>query len=432
MTLVCPLPADHQDPAFAMALDRERMLAAVRSRLAKGVAVHSLRPDYVRWKDRDGSLVGWRADVESDGQSATTWITVRTAPTERLADEAERIAHRADEDHEGLRAFALVPGADLLLLSFPLDRLLPDLRRVVRASKLRGLLEEHFPHLVPAGLRFSKSRCRMQIVRYKPERRAVLRWDVACVDAQTTVQAERTLWVRVHAESVAATARLALAAANNADVRCPRLLAAPHDRLLLESHVAGAPWSAIDAASLPLAAATLARLHRATPPPQLPARGPLQQLDLVLRATEGLGRLRPALGRIAAAIADELTHRVPAASSPVLLHGDWHRGQVLLADDAGFCDFDRACSGPPALDLATFHAHEMLTSPEHADAHSDALLSAYAQHSTPPTPHELAWWQAGELIRIAMTPFRRLAADWPEVAFSLLERAAVAAQRVRA
>ena len=46
----------------------------------------------------------------------------------RLAAEAERLQHRTDDEAQGLEGIALVPGANLLLVGFPLDRAMHDLR----------------------------------------------------------------------------------------------------------------------------------------------------------------------------------------------------------------------------------------------------------------------------------------------------------------
>lgn len=425
----CPPPDGADDPAFLRALELDAVAALVGERLLVDGELRGLRPDYVRWKDRDGSLLGYRTTVRTADGDRETYVTARTAAPHRLADEAARLQHRTDEQHSGLRAFAFLPEADLLLLSFPIDRALGDLRRFVRASKVKALIAAACPELVPAGRRILKKRSRCHIVRYKPERRAVLHWDLALVADDGAPPARRSLWLRCYSAPQAARTGTATAAAAAAGVRCPRPLAVPHDRLLLESHLDGTTWQpgTTGDAGGRAAAQALGRLHGAALAPALPHHGPLDELDLVLRAAEDLARLRPGLGRLAAAVTDQLAHRVPIGRAMVLSHGDMHPGQVLLATDggdAGLCDFDRARIAPAALDLASMFAHGIANGGERGEAAARRFWSDYAFCRPLPAAAELHWWCACALVRAATTPFRALRPDWPAAAESLLHRAA--------
>jgi hypothetical protein len=423
-TPICRAPERSVDAAFLRALDRDLIAALTSRHLARDGELLALQPDYVRWKDADGSLVGWRATVRVDGAPVRTYLTVRSAPTHRLANEAERLQHRADETWAGLGGLALVPEHDLLLLAFPLDRAMHDLRRVIRSSKVRSLVAEVCPHLVPAGHRFSKSRSTFALVRYKPERRAVLHWQIGCVDADGRSPAPTSLWVRCHAEATATRAGIAAAAAARAGVACPTPLGRAHDRLVVEGHVEGRPWTTNDRGAIAAAARTVATLHAAGGEPALPWHGPVQELDRALRAAEDLDRLSAAAGTRARRLADRLAALVPGPGPAVLAHGDLHAGQFLLdGDRAALCDFDRACIAPAALDLASFHAHCVLADAAGGRSMAAAFLSSYAARRELPPPAERAWWDACALLRAALLPFRSLRADWPQGVSRLLTAA---------
>jgi hypothetical protein len=427
MTIVCPLPVAATEPSFARAIDRELVQQLARELLGDGSRNVSLAPDYVRWKGKDGCIVGWHALVGDE--QAPSYVTVRTAPPLRLADEANKLRHRADEEtDEWQRSLALSEEHGLLLIGFPLDRQMPDLRRLVRASKVRTLVQGVRPDLVPDSLRISKSKSRRRIVRYKPERRAVLRWDLGfkSEDAQVA-DCVQTIWFRLLAEPLPFRAPLA-AAARDAGIRVPELLASPHERLLLEGHLDGSPFELGDRSRLDAVAATLHRLHGAKLPADAPLRDASGELELVLRAGEDMGLLTPAHGAAAAEIARTLTSCIPAASPARLLHGDFHCGQVLLGNDAGLCDFDRACAGPIGMDLASFHSHAVAEDPRGGAAFSDAFVEAYAKTGAMPSAREIAWWNAAALVRMAASPFRSLQADWPQACERLLAAAAVAAK----
>ncbi|MGE3174926.1 MAG: phosphotransferase [Planctomycetota bacterium] len=425
MTTVCPIPQAATEAAFARALDRELLQQLVRDQLGDGEARVELAPDYVRWKGADGSIIGWHARVGDD--RAPSYVTVRTAPPARLQDEAQKLSHRADEETDvWQRSLALVPDQELLLVGFPLDRQMPDLRRLVRASKVRSVMVNHRPDLVPESLRISKSRSARQIVRYKPERRAVLRWDLGFKGGDASVaDFTRTVWFRLLAQPLPAR-QPAAAAAAAAGIRVPELLSAPKDTMLLEGHVEGTPWHAPDPAPLDAVAATLARLHGAAVPDEAPVRDREDELQLVEQAVRDLGQLTPEHGRMAAALAQDLAARMPAARPRRLLHGDFHCGQVLIGADAGLCDFDRACQGPIGADLAAFHAHAVYDDARGGAAFAAAFAAAYGACAELPPPAELAWWNCCALVRMAATPFRTLRADWPDACARLLDGARAA------
>ncbi len=423
-TPICRAPERCIDTAFLRALDRDLIAALAGRHLAREGELLALQPDYVRWKDADGSLVGWRATVRVDGRPMPTYLTVRCAPSHRLASEAERLQHRADESWAGLGGLALVPQHDLLLLAFPLDRAMHDLRRVVRPSKVRNLVAEVCPHVVPEGQRFSKSRSTFALVRYKPERRAVLRWQIGCVDSVGRSPAPTSIWVRCYAEATANRAEIAAAAAARAGVVCPTPLGRAHDRLVVESHVEGRPWTTYDRDAIAAAARTVAALHAAGGEPALPWHGPVQELDRALRAAEDLDRLSAAVGARARHLTDRLAALVPGPGPAVLAHGDLHTGQFLFdGERAALCDFDRACIAPAACDLAAFHAHCVLADAARGRAAAAAFVGAYAAMRELPPATERAWWDACALLRAALLPFRSLHADWPQATFRMLTAA---------
>lgn len=422
-----PPPSQASDPGFLQALRHDEMRDLVQQHLAVEATVLELQPDYVRWKDADGSLVGYHVTLQTKDAVVHSYVVARAAAPARLADEAERLHHRAEETHAGLAAFAFLQARSLLLLGFPIDRQMHDLRRLVRASKLRTFVETSCPSLIPPGHRFSKSRSAWQLVSYRPERRAVMRWQIGLVGEGAAAAPSPILWIRCHAEEQAARTTAATTAAAAGGLRCPRTLGVAHERLMFESHVAGRPWSPFlraEARDTDLAARALATLHATKAPSGLPVHHTPAELDLVLLAAEDLGRLDPRLGELGRGLADRLAHAVPPAAEPVFAHGDLHCGQFLIgAADAGLVDFDRACTASAAHDLATFTAQSLERDARRGAEVGREFTAAYARHRALPAAAELGWWTACALVRNATRPFRRLAPDWRVEAAALLARA---------
>lgn len=428
MTVVCPLPDTSREQSFRDALDRELLTQLIREHLLESgqSGPIDIQPDYVRWKERDGSIVGWRVFLGQE--RVESYVTVRTAPTERLTDNLAKIDHHQDRAHGGLKSMALVSDHALLLIAFPIDRQMADLRRLVRASKVRSLIAENRPDLVPDSLRISKSRSRLQLVRYKPERRAVLRWDLGFKDEDKKFVQGPTVWIRTLASPLPARDAM-MRAAQTAGIRMPAVLSAPHDRLLLETNLEGSPWQPGDHAALPNVAATLAQLHQVALPPDPPRHDRSAELELTHRAATDLMRLHPDLGKAGEAVHRALSIDGDRREETCLLHGDFHQGQVLLSEDAGFCDFDRSCAGPAAADLAAFHAHAVAADPDNGARLGHALAEAYGAVARPPRHDDTAWWTAAALLRMAITPFRRLDPRWPDASHRLLTAAADALGR---
>lgn len=420
-----PAPPAARDAAFLRALCEGTVATLVQQHLAIDAQVLALRPDYVRWKDRDGSLVGWRVTLRFGAMPVDTYVTLRTAPPDRLADEAARMAHRTEEQHAGLRAFALAPHEQLLLIAFPIDRAMHDLRRLVRASKVRSLLAASSPLALPSGLRFSKSRSSFELVRYKPERRAVVQWRIGCIDDTGNRHVRTSVWLRSHADAVVSRATIAAHAAAAAGIACPRPLGSPHKQLAIESHVDGLPLAVGDGDAIEAAARTLARLHAVPTVLGLPTHGAVQELDLVLRAADDLSRLLPNLASRALQLAERLAATVPAWTGAAFAHGDLHTGQFLRlpSGEAALCDLDRACIAPPARDLASLQAHCLLQGGSDHGPSAGAFLAAYAAAGRRPSATESQWWLAAALLRIAMAPFRALQPDWPTATTRLLQLA---------
>lgn len=425
---IMPLPAQAGDAGFACALQAELVARLVQTHLATEATLLDLSPDYLRWKQDDGSLVGYRASVRHAGGVHSTYVTARTAAPHRLAAEAERLQHRREESHAGLRAFTFLPAKNVLLVAFPIDRAMHDLRRLVRASKVRSLVAATCPEQVPAGRRISKSRSHCRLVRYKPERRAVLQWQIGLVDGAGRGAGSTPVWVRCHAEAQAQRTQTATTAAATAGVPCPRTLGIAHDRLLIESHVDGCTWAPFTGAAndgqLERIGAVVARLHGARCAGGLPQHTTLAELDLALRAVEDLARLDRQIARTARDLGDRLAREVPPTTPAALAHGDLHPGQVLVtADGAGLCDFDRACLAPPAFDLGTLLAHCLELDAAHAPDLIARFLAAYRRHRQLPLDLELRWWTSSVLLRNATRPFRRLQVDWPAATARILTEA---------
>ena len=95
---------------------------------------------------------------------------------------------------------------------------------------------------------------------------------------------------------------------------------------------------------------------------------------------------------------------------------------MLLANDAGLCDFDRACAGPIAADLASFHSHSIAEDPAHGASFAADFVAAYSKRASLPTSPELAWWNAAGTAYVADQMPMLISGGLFGLALRLLER----------
>ena len=419
------------------ALNWDCMRGLLEEHLVLDGTVVEGQPLYLRYKGAHGALVGWRVTVSDGAVSHDTFVTARIAPRSRLVSEAERFSARHYRVYGQLKPYVLLAEAGLLLMAFPADRLLMPLRHVVRAGSFCRLLRERFPGCFPQGCRPSKRRSRLEIVRYKPERRAVLRWRLGLVGdaggfigADGNSTSERAVYVRVHADQGKSAARATLAqdAAAAAGLRCSRPIGLLSPSSVLEDELPGIPLDpgTDDAPTLlENVGSVIAGLHALSPPQDLaPIAQPIDTCDRVYRMSLDLGRFDQKAGQQVGELAERLAVAIPSPSAAVLLHGDFHSGQLLEEDGRiGLVDFDRAGRGPAAYDLAVFAAHLTLRSPERREQVMTSLLKGYATLRHPPPERELQWYEICATLGLALAPLQAVRNDWRSQTGLLIARA---------
>ena len=320
-------------------MDLERALAAGRFG----------KPIYVRFQP------GRRLLVLYDRGGELAHLTVlKPRRTERLW---ERV--------RGLPGAQRVPELGGVLQRFPLDVGLPGLAVAARDGEL---------------------------VRYKPGRRAVLRYPGA--------------YGKLRADEAGATHVAVARALIAAGVRTPEPLEYRAELgMALYEEVPGTRLATLRGGGLeewmePVAA-TLAQLH-ATPVTALREHS----MEAELADLHAAAATAAALGAAAHDLADELARRLSALPPlpATTIHGSFHDDQVLV-DPHGITllDLDSAACGDPRLDVGHFAAY--LTA-----AGEEAARERFL-HACGAGP-EVLMFEAAALLRWSSLPFRDLEPDW--------------------
>jgi len=400
-------------PGLAVLFDEDRLLE-VAGTAFPDVVLHSGRRTYTRYKHGTNCLCLYEVD-RADG--VRELLTVKTYSADN-AHKREKTARAIDA---GCRHAALGEPA-LEFTRLPFDPKLPALQAVFDDSTRPALLSEVFPD---DSIRHDGQ---AQLLAYKPERRAVLRFvDRAGVSLSLKIHTERR-----HEDSSRKLIRLA----SRGPLVLPSRVASSsgHGIVVAEwlegellADTLGAPE--LDFEWLRRVGEALAALQEQDPQ-HLAVHRPQESASSVHAMAEALAVLDQELGRRAAPLADRLATRLacePVDAFPV--HGDFYAKQVLLGPDAvSFIDLDAAARGSRYLDLGCFLAHldrdvvRGRFSRERAGAAGEALLDGFVRASHGLGPGGPALHHASALFGLLADPFRRNERDWLGSAHALLDR----------
>jgi hypothetical protein len=253
------------------------------------------------------------------------------------------------------------PELGLLFQVFPADRRLPSLPTVIDGRAMAPILEGSLA-LRAGGERVRAVRARA--VRYKPERKCLVRYDIRWAGGAEDLPA--VVYGRVASRRKFERARgvptQLRAAGGGAAFALPEELGVRDDLCLqLLSHVPGRPLSALaETPAFPglcaRAGASLSVLH-ALPALLAERAGPAARVAHVTRVAGEFAALLPRRReRIAAAgrAVGELVRALPPVPARVV-HGDFHGDNVLVGGTSlGLIDLEDCAMGDPASDVAQY------------------------------------------------------------------------------
>jgi hypothetical protein len=399
-------------PGLGLLLDDDAFCERL-AELLPGRDVRAARGVYLRYKPRTSCLVSYRV-LCRDGELDVHAVARASGAAAKL----NKVRARARRRDIPRRLFVLDDNA-VVVAVFPEDNELRVLAHLAEPEARRSLLGDLLG--VQAGGDLVR-------VRYKPERRWVGRFMTA--EGPTAV-------VKAYASAgFAAALRGSMGWQDQLPLRVPRLLGAlPKHRVAVLEWIAGRPLGEAllggeaGPGEVALAGEALACVHGQPTGGRL-ARTPREQADQALSVATALGFVQPALSERADRLGREVSQRLaarPPGAIPV--HGDFHAGQVLLANGAAaLIDFDEAALAEPAADLGAFRADLERQAcagrlpPGRADTLAEALIEGYARRATPPDDGELALHTAAALFGIAPHFFRDRDPEWPERTEAVLDR----------
>ena len=253
----------------------------------------------------------------------------------------------------------LVPELDMIVWNFPDDPHLTQLHELLDVTRVT----QYFPY---PNLPFAADAIidiKVEVVRYRPEQRCILRYDVAYGPNRDHSVLYAKVFADDNGERVFMRIQHCHGAASALGVRIARPLgySAAVRTVWQEELIGTSLTAALDAGNYeaPMTAIghCLARLHAADLPMQTTVTRDERLAD-VRKKSSKLAQMLPELAddleAIIACAQSELPLLPPAQQA--VIHGDVHCGQFLITADGALAlfDFDEWSHGDPAQDLADF------------------------------------------------------------------------------
>lgn len=408
------LPAQFGDEDLCL-LEEDEVLRLVREHLSEAHAKNYTSAELVhaRWKPRVSSAATY---ILGKSKGRTRTLTIKRYATSKAADIAGSYRPSPFAEKKlakvGLRPFYADPAERMCAFTYPADRMLPGLPRALDRKRATRMLEEL---LGLDDMTLKRHSTKLELLRYKPERRAVLLLETVRREGD---RKERFL-LRVHppaAAAAAARSRASCAAVGEQGIG-PRFLGCEERTgTLLEEMLMGqapAPDCFEHAEQM---GALLARLHAL----------PCSTTDA---ATASAGNkvadwfhFAPELQRSAQGLSD-----LAPRSATNWIHGDVHPDQLLIDElgDARLIDLDGLAVGNPQVDLGSWICDHLMESGEVGFEDAAApLMAGYRDAGGRPGENaSLVRLVVHELALRAAASLRRMEIGALDRAHDLLERA---------
>jgi aminoglycoside phosphotransferase (APT) family kinase protein len=339
-----------------------------------------------------------------------------------------------DEEKEPVDPFRPVVAPGVRLSCFPDDPDLPRLSDVARPATLRDALRDALPGCGPI------LRCRVDLVRYRPGRRATLTVEMRGSGDPSRRRPQRLVVKCYHdAGKAAAVAAEAVLLDATVDPAAPLRFAPVRAHLpelssVVQEHVSGVPLDTVIRLPGPVperalrrAAVALAALHRQ---PVVSSRTRAIDKELARFVARGLrvAEVDAATGTALVALGTRLAETADDASPGVigLVHGDCKPSQFLLRDEREvvLLDLDSCGQADPAGDVGTFlatmrqhnlrqvlarrtTATEARAQADLAEVFLDQYVEATGGGADVGLRRRIAWYEAVALERKALRCFAR-------------------------
>ncbi len=425
------IPRDERLPGLSALLDAGRVRELIAPHAAGAFeSVEDCRITYVRYKPQTSCVVTYTLRCAGRDGEFVEQLFYGKCYTERdFANAARKAGSQQWVQTSNMEPVIPLPELCAIIYVYPNDRELAGLRVIAQPKKMQRMLYESLSDYPDGEWRISDKRLRATTVRYKPEKRAVVRFDTRATHRQSGAREAVCVYLRAYADRQGEALftlmqKLHETFFNEEALQVPRPLAYFADKgLLLIEGLAGeqmvtglcGPRAVDCAAGVARAIAVLHGFEGG----DLQTRTSATLMDDARATAVTLGHVAPETGVQVNELLAALQASRPGDPEGGMrfVHGDFYHGQVLIQDGGqAILDFDRSYMGDPLVDIGNFCAHLRLLVLQNRISDwkplHDAFVGAYAEAAGQPDPEQLRFWTALGLFQLSVGPFRSLQAEW--------------------
>lgn len=424
------LPDDDRLPGLADMLNADKVRLILKEKLTDVAgAITGCQISYIRYKPLTNCIVAYSLTYKSEHSDVAREILcyAKIHTDSDFKNAAEKAKSHRWMEIDPLPATLILTEFNAVIYFFPNDSIIDGLRLLSDPKKIQRILYEHYDKYPEKEWRISDRRLKFTPVRYKPERRAVLRCRTKTVNRQTGKKSPLEFYLRIYADERGADVyeiQRALYESSRAgkNLGIPKPITYLSDRraLLMESVHGKTLIDCIDDKDGSYVAETaraLAALH-ALKQINLPAKRPGEFRGEIMDAAEMIKTIFPEEMELVNHLTEVLIDNIKMTTQHGPVHGDFHYGQILNDKKTiSIIDFDRAYLGDGLADVGNFIAHmKFLRLSGRIDDDSvlaETFLSEYAKMSGRDfRSKEIDSWTAYHLFMLAVGPFRSLEHNW--------------------
>lgn len=423
------IPVDDKLPALSVMLVPENVGSLLKGRLSENVGIiKECRILYIRYKPGTNCIVTYQLQVESDGDSKEILFYAKLYTENDYDNAARKAAASRWIPVPGLDPYLPFPDLATILYFYPNDCLIDGLRILSDLKKIQRILYESYDQYPEDKWRISNRQIHLNVVRYKPERRVVLRCNPRAKNRETDKWVWLKLYIRIYADDRGADLfslqeKIHKLSVDSGLFLSPRpLIYLPERKALIMEKAPGKQFlesivGDYRTVNISKTAIALAAMH-GFDIPGLSEKSRASYIDDAEETRKMLINILPAEAKLADSIFEKLKDFSPATGKIGFVHGDFYYGQVLCRKGkVSILDFDRSHSGDTVFDIGNFLAHLKLMrlrgELSGAEDIEDIFLTAYKEIRDIEMP-ELNFWIAFGLYQLAVGPFRRLEPSWRE------------------
>jgi len=422
------IPVDRRVPGMARLLDPQTV-AALPQLTALWGDRFGCQITYVRYKPDTNCLIAYAIQKPDVTDSQPSLCYAKCFPESEYESAVAKLEqHRWVETRDFPSAIPL-PDLSAVIYLFPNDSHLDGLRILATPKKIQRALYAHDLDYPEDTWRISDRRLRVTPVRYKPERRAVLKLNTRAVHRQTGEKRPLEAYMSIFTDDRGRAIYRTMSELHThvqllSQVTTPRPYAFIEDRgAILVEGLEGTPIAPAQkrftqevAAQSAHALAALHEWHGGS----LRSEGLTEIQDRVQSTARTLAQIAPGVEQVAQHVANRLNELAPSLQREAggFVHGDFYYGQVLFGGSkVAVVDFERSYRGDAAADVGNYCAHIRLAGLNGQLDNDAALISTFvheyrATASISIPPQALHFWTALGLYLLAVQPFRTLESGW--------------------